>query len=54
MVYRSSDDPLQQKMVEAKKNECANAFKEVKILCKEFGLISWVSKGSLAKYRGEK
>ena len=30
---------IQQQMVEAKKNERANALKEVKRLCKEFGLL---------------
>ena len=42
------------KMVEAKKNERANALKEVKRLCKEFGFTAGMLKGSLAKGRGEK
>ena len=45
---------IQQKMVEAKKNEQTNALKEVKHLCKEFGLTAGMLKGSLAKGRGEK
>ena len=42
------------KMIEAKKNERANALKEVKCLCKEFGFTAGMLKGSLAKGRGEK
>ena len=41
-------------MVEAKKNERANALKEVKRLCKEFGFTAGMLKGSLAEGRGEK
>ena len=36
------------KMVEAKKNERANALKEVKRLCKEFGFTAGMLKGALA------
>ncbi|MDC2992951.1 hypothetical protein OAY94_00890 [Prochlorococcus sp. AH-736-F17] len=36
-----------QQMVEAKKNERANALKEVKRLCKEFGFTAGMLKGSL-------
>ncbi len=36
-------------MVESKKNERANALKEVKRLCKEFGFTAGMLKGSLAK-----
>ena len=32
-------ESIQQQMFEAKKHECANALKEVKRLCKEFGFI---------------
>ena len=32
-------EAIQQQMVEAKKNERANALKEVKRLCKEFDLL---------------
>jgi len=42
---------IQQKMVEAKKNERANAPKEVKRLCKEFGFTPSILKGSLAEGR---
>jgi hypothetical protein len=41
-------------MTEAKKNERANAPKEVKRLCKEFGFNAGMLKGALAKGRGEK
>ena len=41
-------------MAEAKKNERANALKEVKRLCKEFGFTAGMLKGALAKGRGEK
>ena len=34
-----------EKMVEAKKNERTNALKEVKRLCKEFGLTAGMLKG---------
>ena len=47
-------EAIQQQMVEAKKNERANALKEVKRLCKEFGFTAGMLKGSLAKGRGEK
>ena len=45
---------LQQQMVEAKKNERADALKTVKRLCKEFSFTAGMLKGSLAKGRGEK
>ena len=44
---------IQQQMVEAKKNERANALKEVKRLCKEFGFTAGMLKGALAKGRGK-
>jgi len=47
-------EAIQQQMVEAKKNERANALKEVKRLCKEFGFTAGVLKGALVKGRGEK
>ena len=47
-------ETIQQQMVEAKKSERANALKEVKRLCKEFGFIAGMLKGALAKGRGEK
>jgi hypothetical protein len=40
-----------QQMVEAKKNERADASKEVKRLCKEFGFTAGMLKGSLAEGR---
>ena len=45
---------IQKQMVEAKKNERANALKEVKRLCKEFGFTTGMLKGALAKGQGEK
>jgi hypothetical protein len=44
-------EAIQQQMVEAKKNERANALKEVKRLCKEFGFTAGMLKGSLAEGR---
>jgi hypothetical protein len=44
-------ETIQQQMVEAKKNECANPLKEVKRLCKEFGFTAGMLKGSLAEGR---
>jgi len=44
----------QQQMVEAKKSERANALKEVKCLCKEFGFTAGMLKGSLAEGRKKK
>ena len=42
-------EAIQQQMVEAKKNECANTLKEVKRLCKEFGFMTRMLKGSLVE-----
>ena len=42
---------IQQQMVEAKKNESANALKEVKRLFKVFGLTAGMLKGALAEGR---
>ena len=47
-------EEIQQQMVEAKKNERANALKEVKRLCKEFGFTAGMLKGSLAEGRKSK
>ena len=44
-------EAIQQQMVEAKKNERANALKEVKRLCKEFGFTAGMLKGALAEGR---
>lgn len=41
-------------MVEAKKNERANALKKVMCLCKEFSFAAGMLKGSLAQKRGKK
>ena len=38
-------------MIKAKKNKSANALKEIKRLCKEFGLTAGMPKGSLAEGR---
>ena len=46
-------EAIQQQMVEAKKNERANALKEVKCLCKELGFAAGMLKGALAKGRGK-
>ena len=51
---KTNTEAIQQQMVEAKKNERANALKEVKRLCKEFGYTAGMLKGALAKGRGEK
>ena len=45
---------IQQQMIEAKKNERANALKKVKRLCKEFGFNAGMLKGLLAESRGKK
>ena len=45
---------MQQQMVEAKKNERADALKEVKRFCKEFGFIVGMLKGALAEGRKPK
>ena len=47
-------EAIQQHMIEAKKNERANALKEVKCLCKEFGFTAGMLKSALARGRGEK
>lgn len=47
-------EAIQQQMVEAKKNERANALKEVKRLCKEFGFTAGMLNGSLAEGRKAK
>ena len=47
-------ETIQQQMTEAKKNERANALKEVKRLCKEFGFPAGMLKGSIADGRKSK
>ena len=44
-------EAIYQQMVEAKKNERANALQEVKRLCKEFGFTAGILKGSIAEGR---
>ena len=44
-------ETIQKQMAEAKKNERANALKEVKRLCKEFGFTAGMLKGSIAEGR---
>ena len=44
-------ETIQQQTIEAKKNERANALKEVKRPCKEFGFNAGMLKGSLAEGR---
>ena len=44
-------ETIQQQMTKAKKNERANALKEVKRLCKEFGFTAGMLKGALVKGR---
>ena len=46
---KTNTEAIQLKMVEAKKNERANALKEVKSLCKEFGFTAGMLKGVLAE-----
>ena len=41
-------EAIQQQMIEAKKNERANALREIKRLCKEFGFSAGMLKDSLA------
>jgi len=47
-------ETIQLQMAEAKKNERANALKEVKRLCKEFAFNAWMLKGSLVEGRNKK
>ncbi len=42
-------EPIQQQMADAQRNERANALKEVKRLCKEFGFAAGMLKGSLGE-----
>ena len=44
-------ETTQQQMVEAKKNECANALKKIERLCKEFGFTAGLLMGALAEGR---
>ena len=49
--YLSEMDNLEAQMEEAKKRERAEAFKKVKLLCKEFGFTAGMLQGVLAKGR---
>ena len=51
---KSEMETIQQQMAEAKKNERTNAIKEVKRLCKEFGLTAGMVKGLLAEGKKNK
>ena len=42
---------IPRQVVDSKKNERANALKEVKRLCREFGFTAGMLKGSLAEGR---
>ena len=53
-VGKAVIEDLLSESYEVKKNERANALKEVKRLCKEFSFTAGMLKGSLAKGRGEK
>jgi uncharacterized membrane protein (DUF106 family) len=44
-------EAIQQQMIEAKKNERANALKKIKRMCKKFGFTDGILKGSLAEGR---
>jgi len=44
-------ETIQHQMVEANKNERANALKEVKFICQEFGFMAGMFKGSLVEGR---
>jgi len=44
-------ETIQQQMIEAKKNERADALKTVKLLCKEFCFTTGMLKGALAEGR---
>ena len=49
--FKAEMEAIQQQMVEAKMNGSANALKEVKRLCKEFGFTAGMLKGALAEGR---
>ena len=51
-LLKSEMEAIQQQLVEAKKNERAEALKTVKRLCKELGFTAGMLKGALAKGRG--
>ena len=47
--FKAEMEATQQQMIEANKNERANALKEVKRLCKELGFTAGILKGLLAE-----
>ena len=49
--WKAEMKTIRQQMVEVMKNERANALKEVKRLCKEFGFTAGSLTGSLAEGR---
>jgi len=44
-------EAIQQQIIEAKKNDCANALKEVERLCKGSGFTAGMLRGTLAEVR---
>lgn len=50
---RAEMEAIQQQIVEAKRNERANALKDVKLACKEYFYSSGMLKGSLAEGRNK-
>ena len=54
ILWPAEMEASQQQMPEAKKNERANALKEVKRLCKEFDFTAGMLKGYLAESRTKK
>ena len=51
---KAERDDLQRQMAEARKNERADALKEVRRLCKEFGFTAGMLKDVLAEGRKRK
>tara|TARA_Y100000991_G_C21850316_1_gene296331 strand:+ start:308 stop:484 length:177 start_codon:yes stop_codon:yes gene_type:complete len=47
-------EAIRRQMVEAKKNECVYALKEVKRLCQDFDFTAGMLKGALAGNRNKK
>ena len=50
-IHKNKDEmeAIQQLMIEIKKNERANSYKEVRPLCKKFGFTATILKGALVK-----
>jgi len=49
--FKAEIEAIHQQMVERKNNECANALKKVKWLCKEFPFTVVILKDKLAERR---